>query len=228
MRAPRTADESVRDEQQADRFAAVVMQRTPLPPLGMLVWFLADAHWSGFPPRRGTHPLSGERLRALAAHVEDPGLAAQLRRLGEEFLDDPDIRAGFVATGQAGDLAALAPRRPGELPRRWARSPRESRAALFDGVYRGELVQFLDPRPIAAEVFFVRRGDSVQGRYSFGLGLGTIKGTVVGRQLYFDWEWANNYGRGLLEARDDGGFAGTWGYREARSGAGTWTGRRYP
>lgn len=221
------SDESIRYEQQADRFAAKVMQRTPLPPLGMLVWFLADAHWTGFPPRRGTHPLSGERVRALANHIDDPGLAEQLRRLGKEFLDDPDIRAGFVATGKAGDLAALAPRRPGELPRRKIESKPGAQEALFSGVYRGEFVQFGEElEPMAIELILERRGSRVTGYYSFGLGFGTIDGTVEARRLYFDWEWAGNYGQGVLEGRDDGSFTGTWGYREARSGAGTWTGLR--
>jgi hypothetical protein len=224
-RAPRTLDESVRNEQEADRFAATVMQRTPLPPLGMLVWFLADAHWTGFPPRRGDHPMSGERVQALADHIDDPSLAEQLRKLGQ-FFDDPDIRAGFVTTGRAGDLAALTLRRPGELPRRRAKSTPE---ALFEGVYRGEFVQFgEEPGPMAIELILERRGDHVTGQYNFGLGFGTIEGDMEGRRLYFDWKWVNNFGKGILEGRGDGSFIGTWGYREAMSGAGTWTGRRSP
>jgi hypothetical protein len=221
-------NESIRNEQQADRFAAKVMERTPLPPLGMLIWFFADAHWTGFPPRHGTHPLSGERVSALADHIDDPSLAQELRRLGKEFLDDPDIRAGFVATGKAGDLAALAPRRSGELPRLKLESKPEAQEALFSGVYRGELVQFgEEPEPMAIELILKRHGDHVTGRYTFGLGFGAIKdGRVVDNRLFFDWEWAGNYGQGVLEGRDDGSFTGTWGYREARSGAGTWTGRR--
>jgi hypothetical protein len=148
-----------------------------------------------------------------------------MHELGE-LLDDPEIRAGFVATGKAGDLAALALRRPGELPRRRVDSTPQKRDTLFDGSYQGEFVQFLDPRSIAVELTLERQGDQVQGRYTFGLGVGTIKyGKVEGNRLYFEWEWAGNYGRGILEGHDDGSFAGTWGYREARSGAGTWSGR---
>jgi hypothetical protein len=226
-REPSSRDESVHNEQEADRFAAEVMQRTPLPPLGMLVWFFADAHWSGFPPQRGTHPLSGERVRALADHIDDPDLAKQLRRMGEEFLDDPEIRAGFVATGKAGDLAALAPRRPKELPRRRTESKSETQEALFDGVYRGEFVQLgEEPGPMAIEFILERRGNQVTGHYSFGLGFGTIKGDVEDKRLYFEWQWANNFGKGVFEDRGDGSLTGTWGYRGASAGAGTWTGRR--
>lgn len=222
-----TFAESVSNEKQADNFAASVMQRTPLPPLGILVFFLADAHWSGFPAGgRDTHPLSGERVRALAGYVDDITLAQKLAKLGE-FFDDPDIRAGFVATGKAGDLAALAPRRHGELPRHKFESKPGTSENLFSGVYRGEFVQFGEaPEPMPIVLILERRGDHVTGRYSFGLGIGAIKdGWVEDNQLYFDWEWAGNYGQGVLEVRIDGSFSGTWGYRETRSGAGSWTGR---
>src|SRR5690606_9968418 len=144
-RQARTYAESVRNEQEADAFAATVMRRTRLPPIGILIFFMADAHWSGFPASgRDTHPLSGARVRALADHLDNPRLAKQLRDLGQ-LIDDPEIRAGLVATGKAGDLTALAPRRPGELPRRqvWARP--SSHKVLFDGEYHGQFVQFLDP-----------------------------------------------------------------------------------
>ena len=214
----------MRNEQEADRFAVSVMKRTPLPPLGILVFFMADAHYSGFPASgTDTHPLSGERVRSLADALDSPSLAAKLRVFGE-ILDDPDIRTGFVATGKAGDLAALAPRRPGELPRRREPTSAPSGAA-FDGVYRGECVQFPETTPIAIECVLKRRGDYVTGHYSFGLGIGSIKGKVIGQELHFEWDWAKNYGRGVFHVSANG-FAGTWGYRKAESGAGTWTGKR--
>jgi hypothetical protein len=224
----RTFAESVRNEQQADQFAISVIKRTPLPPLGMLIFFLADAHWSDFPASgTDTHPVSGARVSAMASAVDDPQLAQQLRKFGA-LLDDPDIRTGFVATGKAGDFSALIPRRAGELPRRQVVSRLGNHRVLFDGVYRGEFVQLLDPAPIAVEVALERQGDQVRGRYSFGLGLGTLSGRVVGEQLHFDWNWAGNYGRGVLTGHADGSFVGTWGYRETASGAGRWTGRPHP
>ncbi len=63
---------TIANEEQADRFAAEVMARTPLPPLGIIVFFLFDAHWSSYPPGPAdTHPMSGARLQALAGLVED-------------------------------------------------------------------------------------------------------------------------------------------------------------
>jgi hypothetical protein len=201
------------------------MQRTPLPPLGMMVWFLADAHWTGFPPQQGTHPLSGKRVSALAEHIDDPELKKQIRDLGAMF-DNDDIRAGFVATGKAWDLAALAPRRLGELPK--IASKFESKQISFHGRYHGESIQFgEEPKPFPIELTMERHNDHVTGQYSFGLGLGAIEGNVEGKWLYFDWSWAKNYGKGVFEDLADGSFKGTWGYHDALSGAGTWSGRLF-
>ena len=222
-------EQSRRNEEEADRFAAMVMQRTPLPPLGALVFFLADAHWAGYPSAaEDTHPLSGARLRALARRVDDPDLARGLAKLGE-LLDDPDIRTGFAATGKAGDLAALAPRRPGELPRTAGSSAPRGAALAFNGRYAGESTQQGDPRAFPIQVALERQGNRVSGQYSFGIGVGTIRGTVSGDTLDFDWEWAGNRGRGRFTSRDGGNsFAGTWGYRDSAENAGTWKARRTP
>jgi hypothetical protein len=140
------------------------------------------------------------------------------------LLDDAEIRAGFVATGMAGDLESLLPRRPGELPRR-NESRVVGRENLFDGIYRGEMTQNPDPDSMPFELGLRRQGDKVYGYYTFGLGSGTLVGSVVGNKLHFNWEWASNYGHGLLEGQIDRSFTGTWGHRDANSGAGTWTGR---
>jgi hypothetical protein len=162
-------------------------------------------------------------VKELANYVDDRNLARMLRKFGD-LLDDPDVRAGFVATGKAGDLSALAPRRPGELPRVQIKPSEGTPTTFFEGFYRGEFVQFPEPEPTAIELSLERRNNYVQGRYSFGLGVGTIKGTVESKQLYFNWKWAGNYGQGIFKIRKDGSFTGTWGNREVRSGAGTWSG----
>jgi hypothetical protein len=235
---------SRQNEEQADRFATEVMRRTPLPPLGILVFFLADAHWAGYPSsEEDTHPLSGARVRTLAGGVDDPGLADQLRALAT-LLDDPEIRAGFAATGKAAHPDALRPRRPGELPRaavsttvsipgeRMPTAPNGTPPAAparsaFHGRFVGESRQFSHPGVFPIEAVLHRQGDRVNGQYSFGLGVGTIEGTVTGDTLRFDWTWAGNTGRGVFRASPGGtGFAGTWGYRQSADSAGTWTGRR--
>jgi hypothetical protein len=220
----RSTTEPVKKEQEADLFAVTVMKRTSLPPLGIVVYFLADAHWSGFPASGSdTHPLSGTRVAALADHVDDPKLAQNLRQLGE-FFDDPDIRAGFVATGREGDLAALCPRRVGELPQH-CRTPLVLCGNLLTGTYRGEFVQFSEADALAIELVLERYGDNVTGTFTFGLGFGRLIGTIRNSKLDFDWMWVSNYGKGSFTAQADGSFTGTWGYRENRSGAGTWSGQ---
>jgi hypothetical protein len=223
-----TYDESRRNEEEADRFAAVVMRRTPLPPLGALVFFFADANWSGYPSSaEDTHPLSGARLRALARQVDDPELASGLAKIGA-FLDDPEIRAGFAASGKAGDIASLAPRRRGEMPH-MATTDAATGSPAFHGRYVGQFTQLGNEERIPIQLVLERQGTRVKGQYSFGVGIGQITGTVVGDTLHFDWEWAGSQGRGKLISRDGGNaFDGTWGYRDSGEDAGTWNGdRRY-
>jgi hypothetical protein len=217
-----TKEESIRNEKQADLFAITAMNETALPPLGMIVYFLADAHWSSYPPAPGTHPLSGTRLTELSASIRDPLLVARLDSLGK-LVDDPEIRAGFVLTGKAGNVNALKPRRPGELPanNRYQNSP-----AIFSGTYRGKFLQFNDPRPMDAEFGFNRNGTTVKGYFTFGLGSGTINGQIIGNELHFNWEYGNNYGKGVLQEMKDGTFNGFWGYREEKDNAGKWSGTK--
>ena len=214
------------NEEEADRFAAEVMSRTPVPPLGIIIFFMADAHSAGYPPDpNATHPLSGHRLHALAAHLEDPALASGINKLGD-FLDDPEVQLGIIAVAKATDESTLAPRRPGQLPRiAPSNSGKSGTAPLpFQGSYVGTYVERLRPQEtIRIEVAFERRANNrVIGHYSFGLGVGSLDGTVRGTELYFDWHWGGDYGRGVLRASDDGtDFSGTWGYHESVSDGGT-------
>jgi hypothetical protein len=125
-------------------------------------------------------------------------------------------------------LEDLAPRREALLPLRSFRKP-GPKNSLFDGVYHGELVQFGDePEPRPIQLGLQRQGDRVVGYYSFGVGSGFLEGEANGKDLQFEWKWAGSTGHGVFKARDDGSFTGTWGYRAANAGAGTWTGRRDP
>lgn len=214
------------NEEAADRFAAEVMARTPLPPLGSLVFFMADASWAGYPAtKEDTHPLSGARLRTLATRVEDRALAQGLRQLAG-LMDDPDIRTGFAAVGKSTTLASLKPRRPGELHAQHQSGARHSSQADFSGSYVGQASQH-GQAAFPVRIDFRRAGDRVQGQYSFGVGLGSLVGRVDGRRLDFEWQWAGDYGRGVFAASRDGKtFDGTWGYRRSADDAGIWNGKR--
>lgn len=221
-----SSDASQANEQQADRFAIRVMQRTGLEPFGMLVFFVADAHWSSGPDKVvRTHPLSGARIKALAASIENPAIAKQMSRFGQ-LLDDPDIRAGFKAIGNSADLTMLAPRRPQEPDYFPLHDKIKVAHQLFSGAFIGTFTQGASVEPVSAQMVLTREGNQVHGYYNFGLGLGEITGSVQDDTLYYQWQWANNYGNGVLTMRPDGSFSGTWGYREADAGAGYWRGAR--
>jgi hypothetical protein len=223
----RHAGSSIANEHEADAFAIDVMQRTPLPPLGIMVFFMADAHMAQYPPSpNATHPLSADRLRALAARLLDKALAHKIAKLGD-FLADPDIQASIIAAGKATNPAVLGPRRQG-TPATLRQSPAVTDQA-FNGRFVGQFTQYSDPDHPGDMVVTLRRsGNSVHGEYSFGLGAGRISaGVVDGDTLYFVWEWANSYGHGTLHATEGGaGFDGSWGYRESRANAGHWTALR--
>ena len=56
--------EARKQEQQADAFALEVMARMKTPPYGMVIWFLATSLVTS--DRATTHPLSSDRLKAIA------------------------------------------------------------------------------------------------------------------------------------------------------------------
>jgi len=218
---------SIANEMQADAFAVDLVQRTGLQPLGIMVFFMADAQMADYPPpREATHPLSADRLQALSARLSDRALAGKISALAE-FLASPDIQTSFIAVGRATNPSDLAPRRPGAAAA--LRGPASTANQPFDGRFVGQFTQHSDPNgAIKTEAILRRSGNSVAGEYSFGLGLGRIRdGTVNGDTLYFDWEWGNDHGRGLLRATENGaGFTGSWGYRESRDNGGRWAARR--
>jgi hypothetical protein len=219
--------QSLENEKAADAFAAQVMPRTGLPPLGALVFFMADASWAGYPPEPGTHPLSGSRLLALASRMEDRELADGIARIGAD-LDDRELRASIALTGRSTDETTLMPRR-GHLQMRVPLAATQAATTLaFDGRFAGMASQDADPgSQFAIELILRRSGNRVTGQYSFGLGLGIIDGTVEGSTLQLHWRWGGREGVGILRATADGrSFTGTWGYGTEIRGGGTWAARR--
>jgi hypothetical protein len=211
---------SIAHEVQADQFAINVMHRSPVPPLGALIYFMAEASMADYPATARTHPLSGARMQALGVAMQDPQIAMVLGDLGK-LVDDPDVRASHVLTARATNLQSLTPRR-GKVPMLTARA---GGSLLFQGRCSGRLIQQTNPRePMKMEMVLERTGDTVRGKFSVGLGVATVEGTADGSTLNLDWQWANNYGRGTLRATDNGArLVGEWGYRESNRGGGTWS-----
>lgn len=210
---------TIPQEVQADQFAIDVMRRSPVPPLGMLIYFMAEASMADYPATARTHPLSGARLQALGARMQDPQIGIVLRDLGK-LVDDPETRASHILTARATSPQSLTPRR-GHL----ATLPASSGGSrLFHGRCSGQVVQQTNPgEPMKMEMVLQRTGDAVAGQFSVGLGTATIRGTAAGSTLNLEWQWANNFGQGTLRATDNGArLAGEWGYRQLNRGGGTW------
>ncbi len=228
---------SQRQEAQADAFALEVMARLGYPPVGAVGFFTFAAHW--LPNRwdfeteaawrdyvaHGSHPLTGERLRALAAvlrsraedfarKAEDIGraraatvyIAGQIEGIAG-LLDDEEVQQGIALLGRTLAPAALAPRKPGEpMATGVAPTPADQ---PFSGRYRGEFTDAGGTLEVVLEL--ERRGDEVVGAYSFGLGVGRIRGRVQGAALHYLWQYGADTGRGVLRAGEGGRLEGHWG-----------------
>ena len=132
-------------------------------------------------------------------------------------LADLDLQRLTAQRARRTTLAALAPRRPGEMraaepePRLEAR---ETSGAPFDGVYDGTFTS--GTQTIGIRLALRRTGERVTGQYDYGAGLGRLDGLVVDGRLVFSWQEGNAKGRG--ELRPDPGGAITTVRRTAAPG----------
>lgn len=252
---------SQENEKQADRFANEILRRIGVPPIGMSFFFLFaanytphrgdfgnDREWKDFLAKKATHPLTSDRLQAIASDLgkraedftkTEPDRQAALQRVRytasqiagiATLIGDPEMQKSMRAKGLATDLDPLALRKKGELPRPSGGSKSGKERAAFDGGYAamyGHVLKDGRKEELPARVTFTRTDNMVYGRYAFGMGEGTIEGAVQNEKLYFEWQWADSSGKGVLMPSADGtAFTGTWGYGELRDGGGTWSGRK--
>jgi hypothetical protein len=233
---------SQRNEIQADQFGLELLRNTGLPPLGMILYFMAAANWDPSTPT--THPLTGERLKALAQQLRNSaagfarGDSAELARV--EFVaqglatiaDDlelADVHTSPAIIGPRTDLTSLQPHRPHQLMGEASADLGKVGASPFNGVYQGVMTRNVngETEELPVEAILQRSGDGVAGRFAFGVGEGELRGAVVGPELYFNWQSGDSFGKGVVEANSDGsGFSGTWGYRNSHDGGGIWRARR--
>ncbi|MFC3282740.1 M48 family metalloprotease [Litchfieldella rifensis] len=246
---PEVSREQTRhNEAEADAFALEVMARLAYPPLGMSVFFTLMAHWE---PNRwhftdeashrayleaATHPLTAERLRQLAAALAErdddfaraePDFAAARARVAAVateidrlagFMDDRDIQEGIVRTGRATGEAMLKPRKVGELAIEHSVS---AAGRPFEGEFEGVLRDSSGELPVLLAL--ERHGDLVQGFFTYGLGLGQLRGEVRDGRLHYGWTLGADQGQGVFEASPDGQrLDGTWGLERSSDDGGTW------
>jgi len=249
-----TRAEARANEAEADAFALDMMQRAEAEPTSMAFWFLMAGHMAD---GRGdfaseaeyeqflaeaTHPLTGERIAALADRLvasaqdfarNEGDRAASLSRIQwtadqlqqvAGILGDPDIQALISNRGRSMTPAMLAPRHSHELP---GAGPAAATAGLapFEGTYQGEFSDGTASLPI--NTILRRNGDQVTGEYYYGGGAGRVVGLVKDGTFYFQWQEGNATGYGYLETKDDGeSVSGQWGRGESLDNAGIWQGKR--
>jgi hypothetical protein len=255
-----TAQQAQRNEVQADGFATDLFRRIGTPPVGMGLVFIIFAHL--FPHRgdfaderawkeyvaRATHPLSTQRLRALAqdlrasasefaaaepkkeaATIQVQGIAQQLDRVAK-LLADSGLQQFMRARGMAATVESLGPRRVGEISVSGSDGTAGFRdAPPWQGVYAGAHARRLaagGEESLACVTVLTREGRKVTGRFGFGLGEGVLSGDADDDSLRFVWELGEAKGSGRLEREPETGFVGTWGYGDSRDNGGTWTGMR--
>jgi hypothetical protein len=130
-------------EAEADRFALTVLERGETIPMGMILWFMTQVHampskgqfmaqglikseadWQRYLKTEITHPLTVDRLSAIALYLDGwarragPGhqrdvlafIAGQLAYMAKD-LDDPDLQGCMAVVAHRADPASLAPRR---------------------------------------------------------------------------------------------------------------------
>lgn len=121
-----------KDEAEADRFALDLLGRTKTPALGAVFFFQAqifslmhrhefasDAEWTKHLATKMTHPLSGDRIRAMAAYMGGPlaqsrpaeaalwiDIAAKVRTLTAGF-EDEEFGRCVVRLAKEADPAIL-------------------------------------------------------------------------------------------------------------------------
>lgn len=124
------------NEREADRFALEVIERTKIIPMGMLMFFQAqvyslphrvqfasDAEWQQYLASQATHPMTADRLHAMAEYMNDAAwreshpdragllidIATQLTEIAS-VLEDLVLGRCIVVAGTSADLETLKPR----------------------------------------------------------------------------------------------------------------------
>ena len=208
--------------------------------------FPSQQKWEQYIKER-THPLTPTRLKLIAENLQkksedftrsEDNQTRAMQAVEEStqrirdvsgFLADPMMQKGMRAVALSTDNDSLQPKRPKDLLVVSMPTTHTS-SKIFDGAYSaryGHNIKDKQAEQLEARVVFVRQNDRVHGRYTFGLGEGTIEGIVKKEKMYFDWNWGGMRGKGVLFDTGSGhSFTGTWGTGESTYGGGTWTGSK--
>jgi len=209
--------------------------------------FGSNAAWEEY-LKTSTHPVSNERLKIIANEListadtfvgaePNPVKAAKLvLNVGKDakkiaqLTESEKMQEFMRARALAIDIDGIAPRKPDDLPitsKMYADGTFSNIA--FSGIYTGIHTRKLNnggSESLKATVGFFRNGNKVKGRFSFGVGIGELTGLISNNTLNYQWKWGNAKGMGKLNAINDSGFSGEWGYDNLETGGGSWNGER--
>ena len=209
--------------------------------------FASELDWKEY-LKTSTHPVSNERMKIIAgelAHTADTFTGAEPDKLkAAKIVEYVGIEAGKIADivdsekmqeflklrAMAVDIHSIFPRKIGEgAITEDGYSDNDFIDAPFSGVYKGERTRKVGSGKVEhfdTTIIFYRNGSKVSGRFSFGLGMGSLNGLVEGHKLVYNWKWGNEQGEGFMETTDNSGFTGKWKYENGIEGGGTWTGEK--
>ncbi len=233
------------NEQQADRFALDRLVGIGDMPTGVPILFFVMAHlmenradFDNDAEYRATlaartHPVSPDRLQALARHMSEMagayegnvrpgarlsalGLGLQISQLAH-LMADGGVQWLSSRIGRTVTPDDLGPRLPG----RHLAPPCDAEARSdrpFEGLFHGEITS--GQTALGIDALLHRDGDHVRGSYSYGAGFGRFSGQLDGDSLSYGWTLPPDTGRARLTRQRDA-YRGTWGIGDSESGGGT-------
>ena len=244
-----------KQEIEADAFAIEVMRRIAQVPLGVEFWFDVERighvqgirrHVTGRFPTEGEwqkylagldHPVTTERLEALAAVVEKASdsfarnqanpteWSTRFKSWGQYFrLAAPQWSANGIANTAEFErvrdlhLEDLKPRKTAFT------MPGTQQEPDFNGLFAVRRTADGGGQD-KVDLLLMRMGDDVMGGYSNGRIDGFVEGKVENGVLKFTWREGQSRGRGTAKTEGEI-LRATWGTGEATEGAGAWTGVR--
>jgi hypothetical protein len=238
-----------KQEIEADAFAIEIMRRIGQVPLGIEFWFYAEHDGHIVPREFGTeaewrkyltgldHPVSKERLEALAAVIEqasdsfarnqtNPSLWSQRVKIQAGYFraaiplwtTNPDVHRIEYERLEGLHVENLKPRKATFT------IPGTEQEPEFNGLFAIRRTA-ADGGQDRMDLLLMRFGNSVNGGYSNGKVDGFIEGDIRDGALHFTWREGNASGHGVAQAQGES-LRGTWGVGEAEQGAGEFIGLR--
>lgn len=233
----------------ADAFAIEVMRRIGQLPLGLEFWFdveryrhdptkySTEAAWQAY-LAGSTHPVTDERLNALAAAIEKAPddfarpqtnqvlwtararMFAQMFRLAAPFAGNRIARQAEYENIRDLRLVSLKPRKAAFAAPRGDGTDED-----FQGLFRVRRT-FADGGPgDEVDLLLLRNGDEVAGHYTNAKVDGSFEGKIAEGVLRGTWQEEAREGKATVESVGDK-LRATWGTGAQDKGAGSWEGAR--